>query len=626
MDNPAEVHFPFASENLLGHLSDAVIATDHTLQIIYWNQAAERLYGWQAEEAFGQTIDDLLKTVWISEHQAQAQATLLAEGLWHGELEQQTKTGQALWVSASVSIVKDGQGQIVGGVTVNRDISERKQTEHSLYQTAAYLRSLVETQTAYVIRTDLNGNYTYANQTFFKQFGWMYPTMEALVGTPSLATILPEDHAKTAQTVLDCLQDLPNPKRVILRKPTQEGGYTWTFWEFSLVIDETDLPYEFQCVGLDITELMEARQRLDVQNAALNATITAVVITDQNAVIQWVNPAFSQLTGYSAEEAIGQRMSILSSGVHDQTFYQDLWETVQAGQVWQSQFINKRKDGSLYTEEQIITPVRDENKVIRYFIATKQDVTEREQAAELRLEQERLSANLRKEREHNALMQKIITALSHDLRTPLSIIMNAKELLVRHRDQKDSVWQQEKLEAIGRHIQFVMEILEDTVALARNNGDQAKFHPTSVNLVTFCQVTLDEIQHTSGIKHQLQFTTDQQISSVKIDETLVGRILLNLLSNAVKFSPPGSQITLSLTRSDEWMRLQVSDQGIGIAPDVLAHIFEPFYRAEAARSISGTGLGLSIVKDCVERHQGRIQVQSQPDQGTTFTIELPLML
>ena len=207
----------------------------------------------------------------------------------------------------------------------------------------------------------------------------------------------------------------------------------------------------------------------------------------------------------------------------------------------------------------------------------------------------------------------------------MAVIASAKYSLDLYFDRLDDQKRREKLDSIGRQIHYMVELLDNVVMTVKGNLDYAAFKPVPVNLATLCQICVTEIQETSGRNHHLIFVTDGQITTAPIDETLVSRILLNLLSNAVKFSPEASDIRLELSRRAHRIVLHVIDQGMGIADADLPHIFEAFYRTEAAQHVRGTGLGLNIVKDCVDHHQGHIYVESQVGIGTTFTVELPLM-
>jgi PAS domain S-box-containing protein len=940
---PPQVNLSLQHESLLQQVSDAVIATDRQLTITAWNRAAEVIYGWITAEALGQPIDRLLKTDWVSETQAQAAATLTEKGSWQGEVRQQTKEGRTCDIWASVSWIKDDQGQIVGGITVNRDVTEqkrtdiaykqlamelsasaeqyrliaentsdgilifdaaaqityaspaydkqlgrpegstvkldekhiyerlhpedrdvvfgdiykaidqkrdtliyayrtrhndgyytwredhakfkyddhgvlfktyvisrditerkqaeeamhrqnayltvlhqitldllnhqntpellqsivdhaavildaphvelvfaegdelvvqsctnnqsyligdrtkrgeaclswqaydtgqvvttadysiepnhravydrfglravasipimvnqvcqgvidlgrttpsypftpeqiqqgvlfaqlvalllentrlheaaareidqRKQIEESLRSSETHLRSLVDLQTAYVVRTDLNGQYTYINDAFFNKFRWMVANNNEFIGMSSLQTIVPADHQLTLETTTACIQQPGVSVQVILRKPTQNGGLLQTLWEFVALTDDSGAASEIQCIGIDVTELMAARQQLQLQQRALESSANVIVITDQNGIIQWVNPAFTTLTGYSSDDIIGKTPRIMKSGVQDRAFYKTLWDTIRAGEVWHGQLVNKRKNGSFYTEEQTITPVYDDQgKTISHFVSIKQDVTEREQAQRIQLEQERLKASLRKEQEFNALIQKAVSALSHDVRTPMAVIAAAKASLDFYFDRLDEQKRRDKLESIGRQIRYMVELLDNVVMTVKGNLDHTVFKPELVNLAALCQVCVAEIQETTGKKHHLAFVTDGQITTAIVDETLVNRILLNLLTNAVKFSPEASEIRLTLSGQADSVVLCVTDQGMGISAVDLPRIFDPFYRTQSAQYIRGTGLGLNIVKDCVDNHQGQITVESQVGKGTTFTITLPLKL
>lgn len=535
------------------------------------------------------------------------------------------KDGTYRWVQDQVIVftrAEDGTVREILGAVI--DISERKWAEEALLQNEARMRSVLETQSAYVVRTDLQGRYTYINRSFIKNYGWMYDNPDDFLGLPSMITVIEEDHSKTIAAAEQCIANPGEPVQVILRKLSPHSKFMWTLWEFVAVRDADNQVSEIQCIGFDITEQMHSREQLQLQESALLATADAIVITDPDANIQWVNPAFTQLTGYSYEEALGRNPSqLVLSGVQSQPFYQDMWDTILAGKVWKGRLVNRRKDGSLYTEEQTITPVYTADGALAHFVAIKRDVTDDEQAKSIRLEQERLKASLKKEQAFNALVQKAVSSLAHDVRTPLTIISNAKEMLDRYFDRLDEDKRREKLETIGKQLRYVLELLDDMTLTIKGSLSGDTFKPSAVNLAALCRVSINEIQETFGAKHPMRFVTDGKINAALLDETLMSRILLNLLSNAVKFSPDGGEITLDLALRDDLIVLKVCDEGIGIPPESQARIFEPFVRADNTRGIGGTGLGLNIVKDCVERHNGQIHVESQLGEGTRFIVEIP---
>jgi signal transduction histidine kinase len=169
-----------------------------------------------------------------------------------------------------------------------------------------------------------------------------------------------------------------------------------------------------------------------------------------------------------------------------------------------------------------------------------------------------------------------------------------------------------------------LELLNEMSLTVKGSLDERVFQVRPLNLPALCQASISEIQETVGANYEFSFINRSSIEVVNVDETLVSRILLNLLSNAVKFSREGGKISLELSQQDDWLSLCVEDSGIGIAEADIPHIFDPFYRAKNASHIRGTGLGLNIVKDCVERHQGKISAESQLGEGTRFLVQLPM--
>ncbi len=158
----------------------------------------------------------------------------------------------------------------------------------------------------------------------------------------------------------------------------KDGSIRWLNVVWQSIFDGQGRPLGVRVSGQDITERKQAEESLRLQSAALNAAANAIVIIDRTGVIQWVNPAFCRQTGYSAAEAIGRNpLDLVNSDHHDPAFFQHIWDTLLAGQVWQGETISRNKDGSLYTEEQTITPLRNPQGELTHFIAINQDITAR---------------------------------------------------------------------------------------------------------------------------------------------------------------------------------------------------------------------------------------------------------
>jgi PAS domain S-box-containing protein len=214
---------------------------------------------------------------------------------------------------------------------------------------------------------------------FGVQPGEFTPTYESF-----LAAVHREDRERVAAAV-EAARRQDAPLDIEYRVVRPDGTVRIVCARGRIFRDEQGRPARMMGTVQDITERRTAEATLRVQSAALNAAASAIAITDRAGVIEWVNPAFTRLTGYSAEEAVGKRLRILKSGKQDAAFYRDLWNRILAGRVWRGELINRRKDGTLYIEEQTITPVRDDQGNIAHFVAIKQDISERKAAeAELR--------------------------------------------------------------------------------------------------------------------------------------------------------------------------------------------------------------------------------------------------
>lgn len=348
---------------------------------------------------------------------------------------------------------------------------------------------------------------------------------------------------------------------------------------------------------------------------------------DRGFVMKWVTGSVEELTGYSVDE--------ITANHGRQLYHPDDLPVVEAG------FKHASAGQSTDDEVRMITrtgkqfwinlrrmPVWNQSgdQVIGFY-GIAQDISARKQATAYARENERLKDRFQQQREKNELIKRIISALSHDLRTPLAVITTSRDTLDRYYDRLSERQRKEKLQTIKQQIQFALGLLEDTVQMARGNLHEHAFYPKPTNLAVLCQISVEQIGTTRQPNQRLTFVNHAlHLERLMIDEVLVSRILLNLFSNAIKYSPNGGEIRLELDQNGEWVVLRVRDEGIGIQPDKLETIFEPFYRIDDVKHIQGMGLGLSIVKDCVDRHKGRIHVESSQGQGTIFTVQLPLTI
>jgi len=348
------------------------------------------------------------------------------------------------------------------------------------------------------------------------------------------------------------------------------------------------------------------------------AAANEVVITDRAGLILWVNPAFTKTTGYSLEEAVGQNSRILKSGKHDREFYHQLWTTILRGEVWRGEMVNRRKDGSLFTEEAIITPVQDERGAITHFVAIKQEITEKKLLEAKFLRAQRLEG-----------LGALAGGVAHDLNNVLAPILMAAEIL---QTQATDPRTRDLLAMIEHNSQRGAGMIRQILAFARgSSGDKVALQVKHL-LKDISKMMKDTFP--PGIRTELRL--DDELSLVQGEPTELYQVLLNLCVNARDAMPGGGSITLSAQniRLDEtyahlsreappgqYVVLTVVDTGSGIPPEIQEKIFDAFFTTKEPGK--GTGLGLATVKDIVTGHGGFIHLYSEVGAGTQFKIYLP---
>ncbi|MBI1297077.1 PAS domain S-box protein [bacterium] len=362
----------------------------------------------------------------------------------------------------------------------------------------------------------------------------------------------------------------------------------------------------------DITEQRRVAAQIHLQASALTASANAIVITDTNGVISWANPAFTDLTGYSLAEAVGERLSILNSSQHDLAFFQSLWKTIQSGQVWRGEITNRRKDGTLFIDDTTITPVFDDHQRIVNYVQIKQDVTERKHLEEQLVASQKMAS-----------LGTLSAGIAHELNSPLQVITGVSQSLLRRLEQDalDPAFLKRKLENIQHNGWRCAEI----VGSLRNFAHARPLEASPQDLNQLVQDALLLIEHQLASWSNISVATDlaAEIPPFPCDRNQVTQILINLLTNARDAMPNGGKITLKtrFNQKERQVCLQVMDEGVGMPESVQSRIFDPFFTTKEMGK--GTGLGLSIVAGIVRGYGGEIQVRSTVNVGTTFSIRFP---
>ena len=365
------------------------------------------------------------------------------------------------------------------------------------------------------------------------------------------------------------------------------------------------------------------RGELRLQGAALQSAANAIAITDRNGVVQWVNDAFTQLTGYSFAEAIGQNPRVLKSGMHEPEFYKNMWGTVLAGRVWHGTLINKRKDGTLYSEEMTITPVKEEGAITHY-IAIKQDITVRKRAEE---EIQKLNAELTERvrlrtlalQVSNQELEAFCYSVSHDLRAPLRGINGFSQALQDdYADRLDETGTK-YLDRIRAACQRMGQLIDDLLKLSRLSRSEMRW--CQVDLSGMALEVADELRE-SAPERAVQFHIADGVTSVG-DHALLRVAIENLMGNAFKFTAKGAGAVIEFGARQGGRGVYfVRDNGAGFDPAYADKLFQPFQRLHAVTEFPGTGIGLATVARVIGRHGGRVWAEAAPGEGATFYFTL----
>jgi len=357
----------------------------------------------------------------------------------------------------------------------------------------------------------------------------------------------------------------------------------------------------------------------DLQARVMEAAANTMFIADRSRTITWVNSAFTTLTGYSASEAVGQKLDILRSGSHPEEVYQGIADTLARGQVWQGELIERKNDGELYTARTIITPVKDEAGNFTHVISVKQDVTrERE-----------LETQFRKAQKMEAVGT-LAAGIAHDFNNHLAVILGFTEVL-QERLSTDSV-SQDKLAQVQSATLRAASLTKQLLAFSR----QQVLQPVVLDLNTSIQELEKMLRRVISENIEVVFNPCADLGRICADPTQIDQILLNLAINARDAMPDGGRLTIETAnieldaeyasqhigcKAGPHVMLAISDTGIGMDKATQARIFEPFFTTKEPGK--GTGLGLSTVYGIVKQSGGSIWFESERGRGTSFKLHFP---
>ena len=352
---------------------------------------------------------------------------------------------------------------------------------------------------------------------------------------------------------------------------------------------------------------------------AVEQSADLVMITDKGGVIEYVNPAFESLTGYSPGELMGQTPRVLKSGQQASELYKELWQTILAGNVFRCTMVNRKKNGDVFVAEKTVTPLRDSEGRITHFISNDRDITDRR----------RMENQLQQAQKMDAI-GKLAGGVAHDFNNLLMVISSYAELML------DSLAPQHPLR---RNVDEIQKASRRAADLTRQLLAFGRKQIQSLQLLDLNLIIEDiskMLPRLIGEDIELVFAPGKKLGKVKADPVQIEQILMNLVANARDAMPKGDRLVIetasvrldeayvqehSIVPPGDYVLLTVTDSGMGIGPEHVLHIFEPFYTTKEEGK--GTGLGLATVYGIVKQNSGFIWVYSEPGLGTTFKVYLP---
>ena len=481
----------------------------------------------------------------------------------------------------------------------------------------SYYKAILENVTDMVVILELDGKIRYISPSCKTILGY---EQDEMVGKNTFSYLHPDDYKSVFGIFIKTMAQKDAQAGSEFRLKCKDGS--WKHIESigkNLLFDPKI--HGAVLISRDITERKKIEAQILLQHEALEAASNGIVITDARGTIVWVNNAFTKMTGYSAELAIGKKPNILKSGEQSPEVYAELWKTILSGKTWAGELINRRKDGTLYFEKMSVTPVVDSKGITTHFVAIKEDIST----------DKKLEAQFRQAQKMEAV-GRLAGGVAHDFNNLLTVILGRCDLLIVDA-QKGRTLNVEGVKEIEESGRRAANLTRQLLAFSRKQVFQTKVMNIN-DIVRSCDKLIrrlvgEDIEIVTLLADDLRF--------VKVDAGQIEQVLMNLAVNARDAMPNGGKLVIETSEvkidqetasaflgftAGEYVRIKVQDNGTGIAPEAKAHLFEPFFTTKEKGK--GTGLGLATIYGVVKQSGGYIYADSEPGKGAVFSVYLPI--
>ncbi len=588
--------------------------TDMDGRYTYVSPVSEMVYGYAPQELIGvKTVFDLYPEKGREEFRKFGMALIgKGESLDHFDNPIQHKSGRLVWVSTSAKPIYDENRAMVGYRGVDFDIDRRKQDELELLK----FKSISDQANYGNAITNMEGTIMYLNTYFASMHGY---TIDELIGK-NLSMFHSPQQLPVVRQALGVLKQQGEFTALEIWRARKDGTVFPSLMNAKIILDSEGAPTFMIANAIDITEIKQKESAIRRLEIAIEQSPVAMVITDLDAIVTYTSPAFSMITGYSADEVLGKKISLIKSGLTDSLVYEQLWQTIQAGKIWKGELINRRKNGELYHESMSITPVTDVDGHIVSYLAIKDDVTD-----QFRMKEEKIARMAAEEANQSKSM--FLSNMSHEIRTPLNAIIGFAQVL--ETDKALSEKQRSHIQTISSSSRHLLELINGILDLSKIEAGKLSFTPGEFSI----QKLLFDLEAMFAIAAEkkglhLEFNGVGELPACVFgDEGKLRQVLINIIGNAIKFTVQGSvsvRILLETTADGDQLHFEVHDTGPGIPAKDVERIFDSFIQANVGLAGGGTGLGLTISKKLVQIMGGQISVTSRVGAGSIFSFQIPV--
>jgi PAS domain S-box-containing protein len=609
-----------SEERFRGTFENAAVGMAHVGTDGAWLRVNQRLcdiLGYDREDLLRKTFQDLT-------HPDDLAADMdLLDRLTRGEIASFQidkryfhRDGHVVWITLTTSLQRDPEGQPLYCICIIEDITTRRQTAQALRDSEIRLRTLLDASPDDILLLSTSGAILAINKA----------ARQRLTGADSETGGKDTPIGRQLEEAMP--RDLAYRHLAVARRVAattafahyeQSVGESWfEFWYYP-VVREGGRISEVALFARDVTERKKAEADLRKLYQAIQQSPVSVVITDPEGRIEYVNPKFTEVSGYSLAEAIGENPRILKSGDTPSEAYDQLWQTISAGRIWRGEFHNRRKSGELFWELASIAPVKDASGRITHFVAVKEDITERRDAEE----------SLRRAQQLQAIGQ-LTGGIAHDFNNLLAIIIGNLQLLRERIDGGEKL--QELMDDALWSAQRGAELTHRLLAFARRQPLQ----PDVIDLNAVIRGMTDLLRRTLGATIEIREDLAADLWPAFVDRSELERALINLAVNARDAMRSGGILTLQTRNAvlgaddvqpfqdlepGDYAVLAVSDTGEGMAPEVIKRAFDPFFTTKGVGK--GSGLGLSMVYGFAKQSGGHAGLESAVGRGTVARLYLP---